>query len=112
MEIRYATISKTGRRHNNEDAYKVIDMPQNNLFMGIVCDGMGVIPLARLQVRQSAMPFQNTGRIIQTLQTVTKKLLWLAERLVMPSTRNPTTSAMQRWVLRWSWPALKVTRQQ
>ena len=28
MEIRYATISKTGRRHNNEDAYKVIDMPQ------------------------------------------------------------------------------------
>lgn len=41
MEIRYATISKTGRRHNNEDAYKVIDMPQNNLFMGIVCDGMG-----------------------------------------------------------------------
>lgn len=41
MEIRYATISKTGRRHNNEDAYKVIDMPQNNQFMGIVCDGMG-----------------------------------------------------------------------
>lgn len=28
MEIRYVTISKTGRRHNNEDAYKVIDMPQ------------------------------------------------------------------------------------
>lgn len=41
MKIRYATISKTGRRHNNEDAYKVIDMPQNNRFMGIVCDGMG-----------------------------------------------------------------------
>ena len=41
MEIRYATISKTGRRHNNEDAYKGIDMPQNNRFMGIVCDGMG-----------------------------------------------------------------------
>ena len=40
MEIRYATISKTGRRRNNEDAYKVIDMPQNNRFMGIVCDGM------------------------------------------------------------------------
>ena len=41
MEIRYATISKTGRRHNNEDAYKVIDMNKNNRFMGIVCDGMG-----------------------------------------------------------------------
>ena len=35
MEIRYATISKTGRRRNNEDAYKVIDMPQNNQFTGI-----------------------------------------------------------------------------
>ena len=26
MEIRYATISKTGRRHNNEDAFKAIDI--------------------------------------------------------------------------------------
>lgn len=41
MEIRYATISKTGRRHNNEDAFKVIDMSDSNRFMGIVCDGMG-----------------------------------------------------------------------
>lgn len=41
MEIRYATISKTGRRHNNEDAFKVIDVPESNRFMGIVCDGMG-----------------------------------------------------------------------
>ena len=41
MEIRYATISKTGRKRNNEDVFKVIDMPQNNRFMGIVCDGMG-----------------------------------------------------------------------
>lgn len=41
MEIRYATISKTGRRYNNEDAFKVIDMPESNRLMGIVCDGMG-----------------------------------------------------------------------
>ena len=40
MEIRYATISKAGRRHNNEDAFKVIDMPESNRFVGIVCDGM------------------------------------------------------------------------
>ena len=26
MEIRYATISKTDRRHNNEDAFKAIDI--------------------------------------------------------------------------------------
>lgn len=41
MKIKYATISKTGRRHNNEDAFNVIDMSDNNRFMGIVCDGMG-----------------------------------------------------------------------
>lgn len=34
-------MSKTGRRHNNEDAFKVIDMPESNRFVGIVCDGMG-----------------------------------------------------------------------
>ena len=41
MKIRHATISKTGRRRNNEDAFKVIDLPEINRFMGIVCDGMG-----------------------------------------------------------------------
>ena len=32
MEIKYATISKTGRRRNNEDAFKVIDMSDSNRF--------------------------------------------------------------------------------
>ena len=41
MEIRYATISKTGRRSNNEDCFNVLEMPEHNCFMGIVCDGMG-----------------------------------------------------------------------
>lgn len=41
MKISYATISKTGRRANNEDAFKVIDMPEKERWMGIVCDGMG-----------------------------------------------------------------------
>lgn len=41
MRIRYATISKTGRRSNNEDVFKVIDMPEANRFLGLVCDGMG-----------------------------------------------------------------------
>lgn len=41
MKIRHATISKTGRRRNNEDAFTVIDLPDNNRFMGIVCDGLG-----------------------------------------------------------------------
>ena len=41
MKITYATISKTGRRSNNEDAFKVIEMPEKERWMGIVCDGMG-----------------------------------------------------------------------
>ena len=41
MKIKYTTISKTGRRSNNEDCFNVLKMPEHNRFMGIVCDGMG-----------------------------------------------------------------------
>ncbi len=41
MRVRYATISKTGRKRHNEDHFKVIDLPESNRFTGIVCDGMG-----------------------------------------------------------------------
>lgn len=41
MKITYSTISKTGKRSNNEDAFKVIDVPEKGCWMGIVCDGMG-----------------------------------------------------------------------
>lgn len=41
MKITYSTISKTGKRPNNEDAFRVIEMPEENRWMGIVCDGMG-----------------------------------------------------------------------
>lgn len=73
MEIRYATISKTGRRHNNEDAYKVIDMPQNNQFTGIVCDGRVVIPLERLPVKRYAILYLTFGRSISVRPIVTQR---------------------------------------
>ena len=41
MKIRYAIISKTGRRSNNEDYVKVIDEPEESRWFGVVCDGMG-----------------------------------------------------------------------
>ena len=41
MKIRYAIISKTGRRSNNEDYVKVIDKPEEARWFGVVCDGMG-----------------------------------------------------------------------
>lgn len=41
MRITYATISKAGRRSYNEDCFNIIDSPEQNRWMGIVCDGMG-----------------------------------------------------------------------
>ena len=41
MKIRYAIISETGRRSNNEDHVKVIDQPECSRWFGAVCDGMG-----------------------------------------------------------------------
>lgn len=41
MKIRYATLSKTGNRDNNEDAFRVIDHREKERWFGIVCDGMG-----------------------------------------------------------------------
>lgn len=41
MKIRYATLSKTGNRSNNEDAFLVVDHQEDGRWMGIVCDGMG-----------------------------------------------------------------------
>ena len=41
MRITYATLSKAGRRSYNEDCFNIIDSPEKNRWMGIVCDGMG-----------------------------------------------------------------------
>lgn len=42
MKIKYATISKTGRRTNNEDYVSVIDrIEEEERWLGVVCDGLG-----------------------------------------------------------------------
>lgn len=41
MKIRYATISMTGNRFRNEDAFRVMEDETNSRWFGIVCDGMG-----------------------------------------------------------------------
>ena len=41
MNIRYATLSRTGKRANNEDAFSVIKADDNSRWLGIVCDGLG-----------------------------------------------------------------------
>ena len=73
MKIKYATISKTGRRHNNEDAFNVIDMSDNNRFMGIVCDGMGGHSFEKPPVKQYAIPYLIFGRNISVRPIVIQK---------------------------------------
>lgn len=41
MKLTYATISNTGKRTENQDTFNVIEMPEKDRWMGIVCDGMG-----------------------------------------------------------------------
>lgn len=41
MNIYYATLSKTGKRSNNEDSFSVIQADDNSRWFGIVCDGLG-----------------------------------------------------------------------
>ena len=41
MRVKYATISQAGARPINEDCLHIMDMPEADRFMGIVCDGMG-----------------------------------------------------------------------
>lgn len=41
MNIHYATLSKTGKRSNNEDAFTVIQADDSSRWLGIVCDGLG-----------------------------------------------------------------------
>lgn len=41
MNIEYATLSRAGKRPNNEDAYQIMDMQEKSRWTGIICDGMG-----------------------------------------------------------------------
>lgn len=41
MKIHYATISKTGKRQNNEDAFRVVNIDDSDRWLAVVCDGMG-----------------------------------------------------------------------
>ena len=41
MKIHYAAICETGKRRNNEDAFRVVDGEDGNRWLAVVCDGMG-----------------------------------------------------------------------
>ena len=41
MKISYSVISDIGKRNINQDAVKVINIPEESTWLGIVCDGLG-----------------------------------------------------------------------
>lgn len=41
MKIIYSTITKTGKRHNNEDSFRIVEYDADPHYMAVVCDGMG-----------------------------------------------------------------------
>ena len=41
MRIRYTTFSEAGKRRANQDVCRVIENPENNNSLMVVCDGMG-----------------------------------------------------------------------
>ena len=41
MKIHYATISETGKRRKNEDAFRIVNSEDGNRWLAVVCDGMG-----------------------------------------------------------------------
>ena len=41
MRIRYTTFSETGKRRTNQDVCRIVEMPEHNRTLMIVCDGMG-----------------------------------------------------------------------
>lgn len=41
MKIKYTTFSEAGVRRSNQDVCRVVEMPEQNMNMMIVCDGMG-----------------------------------------------------------------------
>ena len=55
MKIKFAVISKTGRRSKNDDYVKVIDKPEDSRWLGVVCDGMGGHAMAKRPVKPYVM---------------------------------------------------------
>jgi hypothetical protein len=59
----YTIFSETGKRIANQDICRVVEMPEENRCLLVVCDGMGATLWAMLQPRLCAMLYAISGRI-------------------------------------------------
>ena len=80
MKIRYATISKEGRRSNNEDFFVVMDQQERGAF-GVSCVMGWVVTLAgRWRARRWLMLYRHTGSSMRRKGIVRLKSWGLARR--------------------------------
>lgn len=56
VKIQYATISETGTRKNNEDAFRMIGTSDGNRWLAVVCEAWVVMTKVKWQVKRWQMP--------------------------------------------------------
>lgn len=105
MKIKYATISKTGRRHNNEDAFNVIDMSDNNRFMGIVCDGMGGHSFGETASETVCNTISDFWKKHIGTPDCDSKVKLACKKASCAIDKKHMNFIMQRWGQQWLWQA-------
>ena len=72
MKIHYATISETGKRQNNEDAFRIVNSEDGNRWLAVVCDGMGGHAMGEVASEKFQMLLWITGKNIRKSLTMRK----------------------------------------
>ena len=94
MKVEYTTFSETGKRRANQDVCRIVDMPESNRTLMIVCDGMGghsMGDVAAETVCNAICEFWNNNTDIQDSETkvrdackVASDTLYKRSRVVCP----------------------------
>lgn len=109
MKIKFAVISKTGRRSKNEDYVKVIDKPEEVKWLGIVCDGMGGHAMG-----ETASETVCNAVVDYWLRSSDEDSVIKARRACRSASANWTNwhlrCIMPKWERRLSWQVLMVTQ--
>ena len=65
MKIHYATISETGKRRKNEDAFRIVNSEDGNRWLAVVCDGMGGHAMGEVASETVSIPAKRNARTLK-----------------------------------------------
>ena len=94
MKIIYSTITKTGKRHNNEDSFRIVEYDADAHYMAVVCDGMGGHAMGEVASETVADAIVDYWTAHTYVPDSTEKQWRL-------STSAPTLWGTSRWALLW-----------